>query len=239
MSPTGDAFGIGSLNEKALHAALKEWYAQPGDGVEVPIDGYCIDIVRGDLLIEIQTGNFSGLKRKLLALLADHRVHLVYPVAAEKWLVKVAEDRQSILARRKSPKRGSVVDVFEELVSFPQAFTNPWFSLQVLMIQEEEVRYHDSTRGWRRRGWITHERRLLRVLDSHLFESVHDMRALLPSNLPTPFTTRDLALSLARPRRLAQRMAYCLRHMGLITPVGKERHGIQYVPTSPGQDRSP
>src|SRR5262245_62323945 len=30
---------IGLLNEKPLHAALKAWYAQPGDQFEVPLDG--------------------------------------------------------------------------------------------------------------------------------------------------------------------------------------------------------
>jgi hypothetical protein len=30
--------GIGLLNEKPLHASLKEWYAQPGDRFEEPAD---------------------------------------------------------------------------------------------------------------------------------------------------------------------------------------------------------
>ena len=47
---------IGSLHEKSLHAALKAWCLQPGDHTEVPVDGYIIDIVRGDLLIEVQNG---------------------------------------------------------------------------------------------------------------------------------------------------------------------------------------
>jgi hypothetical protein len=33
------------------------------DRFEVPVDGFVIDIVRDDLLIEIQTRNFSSLKR--------------------------------------------------------------------------------------------------------------------------------------------------------------------------------
>ena len=50
---------IGELNEQPLHAALKEWYVQPGDQVEVQLDGYYIDLVRGERLIEIQTGGIS------------------------------------------------------------------------------------------------------------------------------------------------------------------------------------
>jgi hypothetical protein len=62
------AAGIGVLNEKPLHAALKQWYAQPGDGLEVTVDGFVIDIVRGHQLIEIQTGHFAAIKKKLSTL---------------------------------------------------------------------------------------------------------------------------------------------------------------------------
>ncbi|MGH7006278.1 MAG: hypothetical protein ACREIP_20215, partial [Alphaproteobacteria bacterium] len=39
--------GIGLLRETDLHAALKRWYAQPGDEFETALDGYVIDIRRG------------------------------------------------------------------------------------------------------------------------------------------------------------------------------------------------
>jgi hypothetical protein len=39
---------IGLLNENSLHSALKRWYARPGDLVEVSLDGYIVDILRGD-----------------------------------------------------------------------------------------------------------------------------------------------------------------------------------------------
>lgn len=220
---------ISTFNEKSLHAALKEWYAQPGDRIEVPVGGFIADIVRGDLLIEIQTASFSSMKRKLLELTAHHPVRLVYPVARQKWIVKVAEDHHTQVSRRKSPKRGMVVDIFAELVSFPTLLANPNFSLEVLLIQEEEVRHHNPNRGWRRRGWLTHERRLLKVLNRQRFETPADMANLLPPSLPEPFTTSDLAASLPRPRRLAQRMAYCLREMQVIDPVGKQGNAILYV----------
>jgi hypothetical protein len=59
---------IGLLNEKPLHASLKQWYAQPGDRFEVAVDGFVIDIVRDDLLIEIQTRNFASINSKLCKL---------------------------------------------------------------------------------------------------------------------------------------------------------------------------
>ena len=220
---------ISTLNESPLHAALKAWYARPGDRLEVQVGGFIIDIVRGDLLIEIQTGNFASLRQKLAALIGgQHRVRLVYPVAREKWIIKLAKDGRGRLSRRKSPKRGSVEDVFHELVSFPQLLARPGFALDVLLIQEEETRRYDGKRGWRRGGWVTHERSLLAVVDRRHFESPADLAKLLPPALDEPFTTADLATALAKPRRLAQRMAYCLREMGVIEAVGKSGNAILY-----------
>ena len=65
---------IGTLNEKPLHAALKDWYAQPGDQFEVSVDGFVVDLVRGDLLVEVQTGNFAAIKRKVKALVKLYNV---------------------------------------------------------------------------------------------------------------------------------------------------------------------
>jgi hypothetical protein len=227
---------IGTLNEKSLHAALKQWYAQPGDLIEASVDGFTVDIVRGDLLIEIQTRNLSAIKRKLTKLVEQHPVRLVYPVAQDKWIVRQSRNGQRVLARRKSPKRGTIELVFEELVSLPQLLAHPNFSLQVVLIQEEEVRRYDGTRNpqgafgsWRRKGWVTHERRLLQVVGQRLFETPKDMLALIPTTLHKPFTTTDLAEATGQPLWLAQKMAYCLRAMGAIAVAGKRGRGILYV----------
>jgi hypothetical protein len=223
------AHNIGTLNEKPLHAALKEWYAQPGDQFEVSVDGFVIDIVRDDLLIEIQTGNFFSIKRKIKALVGGHPVRLVYPVAREKWIVRLAKDGNGgILGRRKSPKRGAVEAVFGELVRFPGLLASPNFSVEVLLIQEEEVRRYDGKRGWRRGGWVTHERRLLDVVGRFLFETLADLAALVPPDLPEPWTTADLAAAIGQPLWLARKMAYCLREAGAVAPAGKRGNAILY-----------
>ena len=219
---------VAVLNEKPLHAALKEWYAQPGDRLELSVDGFVVDIVRGHLLVEIQTGNFAAIKRKLAKLTVRHPVRLVYPIARDKWIVKLAEDGHGQLSRRKSPKRGAIEHVFEELVSFPELLLNPNFSIELLLIQEEEIRRYDAIRGWRRKGWVTYERQLLRVMERRLFRVPADIGTLVPSALSEPFTTSDLALAIAKPRRLAQKMVYCLRLMGCITQTGKIGNAILY-----------
>jgi hypothetical protein len=207
--------------------------AKPGDRIEAAIGAYRIDIVRGDLLIEIQTRTFPALKPKLWQLVPDYRLRLVYPIAQEKWIVKRAKPGEKPAKRRKSPKRGRIEDLFGELVSFPELVLQPNFSLEVLLIQEEELRRHDARRAWRRRGWVTEQRRLLQVVERHLFAGTEDYGALLPADLEAPFTTADLAQALGRPRRLAQQMAYCLRKMAVIEDVGRRNRSVLYERTVP------
>jgi hypothetical protein len=212
---------IATLREGPLHAGLKAWYAEPGDRVEVPVEGWQIDLVRGDLLIEIQTGRFAALKRKLGALLDTHDVRLVHPVPVEKWIVRVDGDNVQPLSRRRSPSRGRVEHVFHELVSLPALLAHPRFSLEVILTREEEARRYAAGRAWRRRGWTIVERRVVDIVGRHLFREPRDLEALLPSCLPDPFTTADLASGLGVRRDLAQKMAYCLRHLAVIEPAGK------------------
>jgi hypothetical protein len=219
--------GIGLLNEKPLHASLKQWYARPGDQFEVPVGGFVIDIVRDDLLIEIQTGNFSSIKSKLNKLAHSHRVRLIYPIVQEKWIVRLPHDRTGAAIRRRSPKRGRLEDLFWELVSIPQLLSNPNFSLEILMIRQEEVRRYERKRKWRRKGWVIEGRQLLQVLDQRLFGASSDWLLFLPAGLES-FTTEDLATRMNTRRDLAQKMAYCLREGKMIELIGKRGRANLY-----------
>ena len=218
---------IGLLNEKPLHASLKRWYARPGDQFEVPVNGFVIDIVRDDLLIEIQTGNFSSIKTKLTKLSSSHRVRLIYPIVQEKWIVRLAADKGGRVIRRKSPKRGRVEDIFWELVSIPQLLTNPNFTLEVLMISQEEVRRYERKRRWRRKAWVIEGRELLAVLDQRVFVGSADWLRFLPQGLDS-FTTSDLATGIDTRRELAQKMAYCLREGRMIELIGRRGRSKLY-----------
>lgn len=219
--------GIGLINEKPLHASLKKWYARPGDRFEVPVDGFVIDIVRDDLLIEIQTRNFASINSKLCKLTRSYEVRLVYPIVQEKWIVRSATGNDETVVRRKSPKRGRLEDLFWELVSIPQLLSNPNFSLEVLMISEEESRRYEGKRKWRRRGWVVEGRRLVDVLDRRLFGASSDWLTFVPDGLQS-FTTKDLATIADTRRDLAQKMAYCLRHTKMIELIGRQGRANLY-----------
>ncbi|PYS66958.1 MAG: hypothetical protein DMF69_24520 [Acidobacteria bacterium] len=243
--------GIGLLNEKPLHASLKQWCARPGDRFEVPVDGFVIDIVRDDLLIEIQTRNLSAINSKLQRLTRSHQVRLIFPIVKEKWIVRTAatnssptiptavstqrrrgRDAEVAVVRRKSPKRGRLEDLFWELVSIPQLLSNPNFSLEVLMIREEEVRRYDRRR---RKGWVLERRQLLEVVDQHLFTRSEDWLAFVPTGLNS-FTSIELATGMSANRELGQKLAYCLRHSRMIELIGKRGRANLYRVAGNGEE---
>jgi hypothetical protein len=222
---------IGTLREKPLHASLKEWYRKPGDLVETAVDGCVIDLVRDGLLIEVQTRGFSSMKKKVGALLdRGHSLRIVHPIAVDKWIVRVDSDG-TIVSRRRSPIHGSEVDIVAELVSFPERLADQRLEIEVVLINAEEYRVHTPGRSWRRDGWSVVERRLLEVVETLLLREPADLVRLLPSTLPEPFVTRELADELGRPLRTAQQMAYCLRHAGVIEMVGRQGDAVLYQQT--------
>lgn len=220
---------IGVLREQSLHAAVKSWYARPADRLETEVDGYVVDIVRqDDLLVEIQTRSFAPLKAKLERLTQTRRVRLVHPIAAEKWILRV-DVCQRPLGRRRSPKRGRVEDVFQQLVSFPELLARESFALEVLLIHEEEVRCVDGGGSWRHPEWRRQDRRLLEVAHRCNLATPAHALALLPppARLPRPFANRQLAQAAGLRLALAGKMTYCLCRMGALEVVGRGAHGAQ------------
>jgi hypothetical protein len=224
---------IGTLNEGHLHSSLRARYVEPGDRIEAGVDGYIVDILRGDLIIEIQTANFSAIARKMRDLVSRHHVRLVYPIPRDLWIMKLPQEKNGDVRRRKSPKHLDVIDVFDELVSFPELIAHQNFQVDVVLTQEERLETFDSRKRWRRRGWVTVERRLLEVYKTVSLHNCADYMSLIPIGLPKEFLTSDIADALRRPRTLAQKVAYCLRNCGLIEQVGSEGNAIVYSKVAP------
>ncbi|MCW4026189.1 MAG: hypothetical protein NWE76_01735 [Candidatus Bathyarchaeota archaeon] len=192
------------------------------------MENYIIDIVRNDLLIEIQTRNFSAIKRKLRSLIGDYSVRLVYPIAERKWIVRVARSNGEMLSRRRSPKRGKLPDLFDELVWIPHLAGEDNFSMEVLMIEEEEIRCADGKGSWRRSGVSIKDRKLLDVVERARFMEREDFLRFLPSDLDQPFTNKSLAREIGVLVRQSRRITYCLKKMGAIREVGKRRNELLF-----------
>lgn len=221
--------GIGALNETPLHAALKVAVAPAGSRFEVSVDGYVIDAVHEDVLIEVQTRHVGAMRTKLERLLPRHRVRLVLPVATERWLVKRGDPPQ----RRRSPKRGHPADVARELVAIPHLLDHPHLELELVLHREEEVREHRPGSSWRKRDWVTVDRRLLDVVDRRRVRGSAALLAFVPADVADPFDTAELARSAGMGRRTAQQLVYCLRAGGALVAVGKAGNARLYARQAP------
>lgn len=215
-----------TLREGSLHAALKARYAAGvrGARVESAVDGFVVDVAGEDELVEIQTVSFASARRKLERLVASHHVVLVHPIPIVKWLVTVDGDGV-VIRRRRSPKRGLALDLFDELVSIPGLVADPNFRIELLFTREEEMRgpVPGGARYRYPREWWRLDRRLVDVVETRRVDTPADLLELLPLGLPGPFTTADIVAATGRSKRLARRAVYCLERSGAIGRVG--RHG--------------
>jgi hypothetical protein len=190
-----------------------------------------IDVVRDQELIEIQHGSLAAIRRKIHQLLADHHVRVVKPIVVQKQLVKRSGKGRRIVTRRQSPKRGSVLDLFQELVYFRDVFPHRALVLEVPLITVEEWRYPGhGRRRWRRRDdHQIEDQKLLTVQAVHIFRTTADLAALVAHGLPTPFRTSDLAQSRQIPIWFARQIAYCLRETGATRVVGRQGNARLYA----------
>jgi hypothetical protein len=209
---------IGELREGPLHRELKGLLAAPGDAFEVKVDGYVIDLVRASgELVEIQTGSFSPLRKKLDALLDRHPVRIVHPIPARRRIVRVDEDGE-VLSTKTSPKKPTAAAIFEGLVSFPTLLSHPNLTIEVLLCREDHVRKPAPVRG-RRYLRDPGERRLTEILERIELRDPRDAAKLIPS-FDAPFTTKELAKAMRVPLPLAQKTAHCLRALNVLEPAG-------------------
>ncbi len=221
--------------ETSLHRDLKALYARKGSRMEVPLGRYRIDVVSGKQLVEIQAASLAAIRDKVRELLEDHRVLVVKPIVAEKRLVKRAEQDGPVVERRMSPKRGQLLDAFHELIYFTRVFPHRRLTLDLLLVDIEEWRYpgHGRRRRWRRQDHVVEDQKLVAIRQSYRLRTAHDLAGLISCPLPQTFHTRQLADSLGIAIWVAQRIAYCLRKMGAIQEVGKQRNLRLYEFSTP------
>ncbi len=212
---------IGTLNERSLHRSLKELLAERGDEFEVPVGNFVVDIKRGSEIIEIQTSSFGAMARKLDVLLDAHTVRIVHPIAIETYLHR---DKRK---PRRSPKKGTVYSLLDELVSLPTMLDHPNLTVDAVLVSVDKIQRFDDRARRGRGGWVTVDRRLREIHEWQRFKTTGDLLALLPLGLPSHFTTADIAPEVGS-RTAAQRLVYCLRQLGSIEVVDRTRSGVVY-----------
>ena len=108
--------------ETTLHRQLKELYADEDARFEAPVAGFRIDVVSAGQLVEIQHGSLAAIRDKVASLVKHHRVLVVKPIVIRKRIINHAAQGGPVLSSRLSPRQGTVLDLFHELIYFTRVF---------------------------------------------------------------------------------------------------------------------
>ena len=215
--------------ETSLHQHLKMHYAGDQTCTEVRMGAYRIDAVRDDELIEIQCASLSAIRTKIHALLKRHIVRVVKPVVLRTRIAKKKTAKGKVVSRRMSPKRGDVLDLFEDLIYFTRVFPHENLVLEVALVHVEQIRVpRRGRRRWRQRDYTIQDVGLEKFDSSIELRSASDLLDLIDLNVDRDFNTSDIAAATGRPLWFAQKIAYVLKHTSAIEAVGRKRTGILY-----------
>jgi len=215
--------GINLYAEGGLHAALKAYLAEPGDRLEVPVDGRVVDLVRADgELVEVQTRSLGALLPKLRAFsAAGRRARVVHPIALGRTLVRLDGESGVELSRRKSPKKGDLFSVFDELVHAAELLALPGVALELVFARTVETRVRDGSGSWRRKGERVVDRAVECIEERRVFATREDWLALIPADCPEPWDSGALGAALGVRSERARKMLYVLARAGFLREAGK------------------
>lgn len=209
-------YGIGTLQEKTVHAVLKDYYAPDSDMQEIPIEGYVADIYTGCEIIEIQTANFNKMRDKLSCFLSRYPVTIVYPIPENKWLCWIDEETGECSSPRKSPVKGTVYKAFYELYKIKNFLPNPNMRLCFALLDIEEYRLLNGWSKDKKKGSCRYDRIPLRMNGEIRFERVEDYLQLIPYDLQEPFTVAEFAKSVKERKEVAGMVLRILNYLHVI-----------------------
>jgi hypothetical protein len=224
-SVVAEKTGINLYSEYSLHEQLKAYLAKDGDRLEASVEGKIIDLVRADgELVEVQTGHLGQLAPKVLALAEKgYRVRVAYPVAAERTLRRLDPATGELLSVRKSPKRGDLYSLFDELVHAPDLIAANNVTVEMLTVKSVETKTRDGSGSWWRKGDRTIDKELVEVISSRTFSAPDQWLAVIPESLEEPWDSVALGEALGVKPEKARKILYCYCRAGLLVELGKEK----------------
>lgn len=214
--------GFSTLNESDLHNTLKILYCEIYSGqMEVEQDGHIYDILtKNGNVIEIQTKNLGKLLPKIKDTIEKgHNIKIVHPVILSN-RIELYDSDNKLISKRKSPKKGSIYNIVDEIAGIYEILLNPHFSLEVVEINmieqrlktEENVQSKNNRRRFKK-NWNKVNKQLEEIINTRRFSSIKDYQKLLPE-LPELFCAKDIKEALKKdinlPASAAQKANYLL-----------------------------
>ncbi|GAA0124618.1 MULTISPECIES: hypothetical protein [Clostridium] len=216
---------IGQMKEKTIHRQLKEMYSEEAGEIEVTYLDYIVDVVKDHIIYEIQSKNFYNIKEKIKKLCVENKVVLVHPIAVENTIITLNK-KGEVIRRRKSPRKGRVENIFDELVSAPEFINEKNLTIQILLISKEEFRIDDGKGSWRRKGISKLDNNLVGIFETINLNGPYDYLRFL-SKKSVNFTNKQLASELNISIGIARKITYTLKKASILD--GSEKIGREIL----------
>ena len=219
---------IGTLSEKTVHAVVKNYYEPDEDKQEIPIEGMYADIFTGNEIIEIQTGSFDQVRKKLDRFLPEYPVTVVLPIPDTKWLIWIDEETGELSTPRKSPKKGSEYSAFKELYKIKPYLKKEGLTIVLLFLDMEEYRLLNGWSKDKKKGSSRYDRIPVQITKEVCFKQSRDYEILLPNTLVGEFTSSEFAKAVKINARQANLVLNILLYMDVVKRTGKRGKAFVY-----------
>jgi len=224
---TAGAYGFGTLAEKRLHAVIKKYLCDDEALHEVGVAGtrFVSDIRQGNEIIEVQTGAFYPMKKKIAYYMehTDCTVTVVHPIAKLRWLSWVEPGSMEIAPRRRVAGERAE-QLLPELYCLSEHLGNPRLRFRLLLLEVHDFRLLNGRSRDRKKGSNRYERLPLSLLEEIDFNEPSDFSIFLPEALPAHFTVKELSRHTGLRGRDAYSAARVLLALGLTVeapPIGR------------------
>lgn len=214
---------IGTLNEKAIHNALKTYYSEEISH-EAKIGDFYADAAGENGIVEIQTANFLKLNKKLSKMLRACHVTVVYPFEKIVHNFSINEQTGEIISSS-NKTNNSYSKFFLELYRIKAFLTNSNLTICIAELEINKKTFYKDNRRVRYKG-IPREKVPVRYIREIRLDNKEDYMRFIPDGLLGQFTKKDLG-KLCKSTDPSI-MLEILEYVGVVKRVGKNGNATLY-----------
>ena len=191
---------ITTYMERSLHRSLKNYFCADETKHEIKIGRYVADVCDGKTIFEIQTGNFSPLRKKIQFYLENTNfdVVVVRPIAQNRkifWIDEASGEMKK--APRLSSKHENLASGIADLHYLNEFLGNPRLSFCFILMEIDEIRLLDGYGKQKKIRATSVDRLAGEIYSLHYINNTTDVaNALFPVLPDEPFGREGLSKSL-------------------------------------------
>ena len=191
---------ITTYMERSLHRSLKSHFCSDETNHEIKIGRFVADACDGKTIFEIQTGNFSPLRKKIQFYLenTDFDIVIVRPIAQNRrifWFDEKSGEMKK--APRLSSKHENLASGIADIYYIKEFLENPRLSFCFVLMEIDEIRLLDGYGKQKKIRATSVDRLAGEIYSYHYIKSATDIADAIYPLLPNePFGREELSKAL-------------------------------------------